>query len=381
MAVYPFGTFPDLARASNVPIELKSEFRKNIRKFLDIWGEEQNDLVDGMQTWLTQLSYKGEIVPFYTIEESPIYSDNPLCYHCRSAGWRYHYISIHRYHLIITIDVEWNKPLKRLDGHHVLHGLIHSNGFGHLLSINGHEGGFNLLCGSDVMELWDRLCTRLQTRLNDSSKKKSMDLRLLYEQTWFGKWNYKVQFRGNFGVKEAEYRSSLENLGSLKLSEIFKNGTENGEYGSEAIDNLVKFYTQFSETKLVTVRDLLVTICSVRNTVKFKSIQTLYEETGGDSISPYTDIHYIYNNILKRFSVTEQNGLAAKIVLDCKQLVKEWPIEEEDMKVKYEFTLRIDPAVLITPIQALVDLDLYESIAIDKKVTEEDPAELVVLDS
>lgn len=44
------------------------------------------------------------------------------------------------------------------------HGLIHCNGFGHLLCINGIEGGSKYLCGREIMDLWDRICTFLQTR-------------------------------------------------------------------------------------------------------------------------------------------------------------------------------------------------------------------------
>lgn len=35
------------------------------------------------------------------------------------------------------------------DQAHILYGLIHSNGFGHLISINGIEGGLKYLCGRD----------------------------------------------------------------------------------------------------------------------------------------------------------------------------------------------------------------------------------------
>lgn len=45
---------------------------------------------------------------------------------------------------------EWNKPLDddvmELQTH-LLHGLIHCNGFGHLVCINGIEGGSKYLCG------------------------------------------------------------------------------------------------------------------------------------------------------------------------------------------------------------------------------------------
>lgn len=82
-------------------------------------------------------------------------------------GWSNHFLSKRKYHLIIPADDEWNKPLVDdvMDLQtHLLHGLIHCNGFGHLLCINGIEGGSKYLCGREIMDLWDRICTNLQTR-------------------------------------------------------------------------------------------------------------------------------------------------------------------------------------------------------------------------
>ncbi|GAB2211302.1 hypothetical protein Droror1_Dr00016595, partial [Drosera rotundifolia] len=80
------------------------------------------------------------------------------------SGWSHHFVSKRKYHMIIPVDANWNKPLKdtALDVQtHLLHGLIHCNGFGHLVSINGIEGGSRVLCGKEMMDLWDRICTNL----------------------------------------------------------------------------------------------------------------------------------------------------------------------------------------------------------------------------
>lgn len=50
------------------------------------------------------------------------------------------------------------------DNTHVLHGVVHSNGYGHLLTLNGREGGSSVLCGFDIMNFWDRLCQTLSVR-------------------------------------------------------------------------------------------------------------------------------------------------------------------------------------------------------------------------
>ena len=69
-------------------------------------------------------------------------------------------------HLRIPVDDGSFSPLD--DGvfdlqTHLLHGLIHCNRFGHLLCINGIEGGSRYLCGRERMDLWDRICTNLRT--------------------------------------------------------------------------------------------------------------------------------------------------------------------------------------------------------------------------
>lgn len=57
---------------------------------------------------------------------------------------------------------DWNIELHGDEGHK-MHGVFHSNGFGHLLCINGSENGSDLL-GYQIMEFWDRLCSKLGAR-------------------------------------------------------------------------------------------------------------------------------------------------------------------------------------------------------------------------
>ena len=47
---------------------------------------------------------------------------------------------------------------------HLLHGMVHMNGFGHLIRVNGREGGSRFLSGCDIMGFWDRLCKTLRVR-------------------------------------------------------------------------------------------------------------------------------------------------------------------------------------------------------------------------
>lgn len=69
--------------------------------------------------------------------------------------------------MIIPVDDDWDKHLSPNAFHihtHLLHGLLHCNGFGHLVCINGHEGGSKFIPGRDLMDLFDRLCTALRAR-------------------------------------------------------------------------------------------------------------------------------------------------------------------------------------------------------------------------
>lgn len=53
------------------------------------------------------------------------------------------------------------------DPTHLLHGMVHMNGFGHLIRVNGREGGSRFLSGCDIMGFWDRLCKMLRVRWMD----------------------------------------------------------------------------------------------------------------------------------------------------------------------------------------------------------------------
>lgn len=47
---------------------------------------------------------------------------------------------------------------------HLLHGIVHLNGYGHLVGLRGFEGGSDFVSGHQIMDLWDRICTALHVR-------------------------------------------------------------------------------------------------------------------------------------------------------------------------------------------------------------------------
>ena len=69
-------------------------------------------------------------------------------------------------HVTTTDDVEdW--VYNQLESTtHLLHGVIHANGYGHLLRVNGREGGSKYLSGHYIMDFWDRICKKLGVRLD-----------------------------------------------------------------------------------------------------------------------------------------------------------------------------------------------------------------------
>ncbi len=101
---------------------------------------------------------------------------------CDFSGWGHHMICNKKYHFVLPskdtvaafLNCEGNSKngagranvksnLVELQDH-IMHGVIHSNGFGHLLCVNGVEMGSDL-AGHQIMEFWDRLCTGLRARL------------------------------------------------------------------------------------------------------------------------------------------------------------------------------------------------------------------------
>ncbi|KAH6760075.1 RING/FYVE/PHD zinc finger superfamily protein [Perilla frutescens var. frutescens] len=267
---YGFHTFAE----PRCPITLTGTFRDNIRHFLqECAGLEDYDL-GGMPIWRTFLVYesKGTVLPLYAVEENVEHSDRPFCDYCRCVGWSHHFVSKRKYHFIIPINDEWDD---RIDEGvfdlqtHLLHGLIHCNGFGHLICINGIEGGSKFICGKEIMDLWDRICTTLSVRkitVEDLSKKHKMELRLLYGvaygHSWFGKWGYRF-CHGSFGVMEHNYERALDLLSSLELDQVI------GDFilVDKCIDikQIIHHYRNMSGTNLVTVRDILRFMLSVKS--------------------------------------------------------------------------------------------------------------------
>ncbi|KAL1803478.1 hypothetical protein DCAR_0935177 [Daucus carota subsp. sativus] len=277
---------------------LNGPFRENVRLFLQEFGEvEKGGGASGMDVWCVYVGggERSEVgLKLFVVEECVESSLLPFCNHCKFIGWGHHFVSKRRYHIIVPSDDNLNKPLNGdflQNRNHLLHGLIHCNGYGHLLAINLlDDDDSSSLHGNDIMELWDRLCTTLQIRkvsLHDYSRKKALELRLLhgvsYGTTWFGKWGYKFG-HGSFGVTEEKYDRALQFFSTLRLDKIisdFKNTVR-----GRKIEQIVRSYREVNEVPLVTISDLLqfvlsfVSKTSIERKVALPSPRRVYQSDG-----------------------------------------------------------------------------------------------------
>ncbi|XP_020090790.1 PHD finger protein MALE MEIOCYTE DEATH 1-like [Ananas comosus] len=265
--IYGLRTFPEAAAAAAGGFG-GGAFRDNVREFVRECGDVEEGATAGMPTWCTLLvdERSGAVAPLYTVEECVRFSPRPLCDYCRcvAAGWGHHWVSKRRYHLIIPTDEEWDRPLSGdalLRNDHLLHGLIHGNGFGHLVTINGRSGGSKFLSGCDLMDLWDRICTALRVRevsVEDTSQKRSLALRLLlgvaYGAPWFARWGYRFAW-GSFGVTEDRYRRAIHLLSSLPVDALAADLRPSPRAGH--LRRVAAAYRRLSGEPLLAVRDLL----------------------------------------------------------------------------------------------------------------------------
>ncbi|KAL1219525.1 PHD finger protein [Cardamine amara subsp. amara] len=264
-----FLTINDFAihSSSSTFINLSQTFRDNIRSLLRDYAETEDYTIDGNTVSCLFLVNEatGVVFPLFIIEEKiSVSSPNPLCDFCRCVGWGHHYVSKRNYHLIIPKSDEWKQPLTKESlklSSHLMHCVIHCNGFGHLLCINTDDDDSSFISGDQIMDFWDRLCSTLHTRkisLEDISRKGLMDLRLLhgvaYGRPWFGKWGYKFS-HGSFGVRKDQYWRAILILSSIEVEKIIEDFS--GRRNEKVMKMIISFYRESSETPLATLSDLL----------------------------------------------------------------------------------------------------------------------------
>ncbi|KAK8663741.1 hypothetical protein V6N13_083547 [Hibiscus sabdariffa] len=299
--LYDFLTFPSSSASGS---GVATPFRANIRSFLSKHAlmPALSSLFPHVMTWqivfrvgdATESSDPSAVVCLDVVEEDVARSRSIYCDQCRVVGWSGHPVCSKRYHFIIKADGNsiggYHKPCVRCgdilhlselrckscshmtttddveewvyhqleDTTHLLHGVIHSNGYGHLLRVNGREGGSRVLSGCHIMDFWDRLCKTLAVRkvsVMDVSKKYGLEYRLLHAITkgrpWYGEWGYEFG-AGSFALTADSYKSAVETLSSLPLSIFLPQGLK----PSIRLQDIISFYQSLSKSKLVNIKDL-----------------------------------------------------------------------------------------------------------------------------
>ncbi|XP_071690357.1 PHD finger protein At1g33420-like isoform X2 [Rutidosis leptorrhynchoides] len=161
-------------------------------------------------------------------------------------------------HVMTTEEVEDWMYKQLEDTNHLLHGVVHANGFGHLLRVNGREGGSRVLSGAHIMDFWDRICKVLgvrQVSVTDVSKKYGMEFRLLHSvvkgNPWYGDWGYEFG-AGSYAITREDYKNAIETLANVPLYTFSSQGSKPQTH----LQDLIAFYQSRSELEIETVRDL-----------------------------------------------------------------------------------------------------------------------------
>ncbi|CAH9070910.1 unnamed protein product [Cuscuta epithymum] len=311
---YDFLTFPSPSDGV-LPHASASPFRTNVRTFLSTHAllPPPSSLFPHLLTWqiqfrvgdLTESGGGGDASPAAVfldiVEEDVARSRSVYCDHCRVVGWSNNPVCAKRYHFIIkadgnsigghskscascgdpllvsesrckscnyvltTEDVEDWMYNQLEDTNHLLHGVVHANGYGHLLRVNGREGGSKVLSGSHIMNFWDRLCKVLGVRkvsVMDVSKKYGLEFRLIHAimkgHPWYGEWGYQFG-TGSFGLDHDAYKQAINNLSSLPLTVFLSQGRK----PRTRVQDLISFYQSLSERELVNIRDLFSFLISL----------------------------------------------------------------------------------------------------------------------
>ncbi|KAI8102805.1 hypothetical protein M9434_005598 [Picochlorum sp. BPE23] len=250
----------------DAPEYTRSSFSVNIKRYVGCKGHEIR-LPGGSSCWSVELKDGLEL---YIYEEN-VTEETSVCDQCRIIGWGTHPVCSKKYHFVIPAETGPDslddptslaaiteacrlgkdhassislpsKVISETAEHHAsiynadptiydstkhrLHGVIHGNGYGHLLRINGMYGGSRGVTGLQIMALWDVLCDMLQAKdvtVEDVSSKSGMELRISYflgyGQTWYGLFGYKFG-RGPYNITEKRWEDAGTYVSSTLLSHI-----------------------------------------------------------------------------------------------------------------------------------------------------------------
>ncbi|XP_050234524.1 PHD finger protein At1g33420-like [Mercurialis annua] len=328
--LYDFFAFPEAA----VVVLQEKPFRHTIQDFLSRFARVSSfppppPLFPSLLTW--QIVFRlgdllvdeDPVVAVLDIVEEDVTTTTSItrsayCNQCRVVGWSGHPVCTKRYHFMIRAstsntckcskcsnlvdlsdsrckwchasdDIEERVYSQFEDSSHLLHAVIHSNGFGHLLRVNGKEGGSTTLTGSHIMHFWDRLCAILRVRkvsVMDVSRKYGIEYRLLHAITkghsWYGNWGYKFE-RGSYALTSESYNKAAQILSNVSLAPILFQRRRS----RTRLQANISFYQSLSDSELLTLKDLssfMLTLIHKGNDSSF------HKETGKNTRSSTKNI-------------------------------------------------------------------------------------------
>ncbi|KAL6846238.1 hypothetical protein ACP4OV_023686 [Aristida adscensionis] len=273
-------------------------FRDNVRALLGLANLEAGGAPGETRCWSFQLElhrHPPTVVRLFVVEEEVAASPHHHCRLCRHAGWgrnlicskRFHFVLPKRESLVETdglyYGINHDSPEKASSKApassrgHLLHGVVHLNGFGHLVGLHGFEGGSDFVSGHQLMDLWDRICAALHVRkvsLVDTARKAHMELRLLhgvaYGDTWFGRWGYRFG-RPSYGVALPSYQQSLHALQSIPLCVLVSHLSCLGQ----ELPMVVTKYQAISGHKVLNLGDLLRFMLELRTRLPATSVTAM----------------------------------------------------------------------------------------------------------
>lgn len=222
----------------------RSTFAANIRSFIARHGDElvvpgllshlklEEDVPDAecsiVRGW--KIKMKTDDGSFWL----RIYEDRSqsTCYQCSCLGWGAApsgLATTSKFHIVVVsaavVPVYAGATEQTTKAVLSLHGVLHSNGTGHLRHVNGKEGGGEHT-GTLMMQVWDSLCVALGARMvsvQDVSARSGMYLRFTHAvangRTWYGKWQYGFQ-RGSFGLQSKDYAEAVSALREVSFDQL-----------------------------------------------------------------------------------------------------------------------------------------------------------------
>ncbi|EEF42555.1 PHD finger protein At1g33420 [Ricinus communis] len=299
--LYDFFTFPEAAVADE-----ERPFRDNIKHFLSRHARVTYPppLFPCLLTWqivfrvgdLVEEPDLSPVVVLLDIVEEDVTrtttaTRSAYCNQCRVIGWSEHPVCTKRYHFMIRAtsssssskctkcnnlldlsdsrckwchsapssdDIDEWICSQFEDNSHLLHGVVHSNGFGHLLRVNGREGGSDILTGYHIMDFWDRLCATLRVRkvsVMDVSRKYGIEYRLLCAITkghsWYGDWGYEFG-RGSYALTSDSYNEAVKTISNVPLAPILFQRRRPRTH----LQAVIAFYQSLSDLEVLTLKDL-----------------------------------------------------------------------------------------------------------------------------